>query len=184
MLESTLERADKVLNEGRERVRDLRSENDKDEDLEKCLQALSEELGQGRSALCRVTSEGKCRPLHPVVREEFEAIAREAMYNAFLHSQATEIVCEVEYGKRYFRFVCRDNGVGIDPQILSLGGRSGHWGLKGMRERAKKIGATLQMQSGPNGGTRLELKLRARVAFAPGLRRSPWRLLRQKLGLE
>jgi signal transduction histidine kinase len=53
-----------------------------------------------------------------------------------------------------------------------------------MRERAKKIGATLQMQSGPNGGTRLELKLRARVAFAPGLRRSPWRLLRQKLGLE
>ena len=184
MLESTLERADKVLNEGRERVRDLRSENDKDEDLEKCLQALSEELGQGRSALCRVTSEGKCRPLHPVVREEFEAIAREAMYNAFLHSQATEIVCEVEYGKRYFRFVCRDNGVGIDPQILSLGGRSGHWGLKGMRERAKKIGATLQMQSGPNGGTRLELKLRARVAFAPGLRWSPWRLLRQKLGLE
>jgi len=182
MLESTLERADKVLNEGRERVRDLRSENEKEEDLEKWLQMVSDELGQGNSALCRVASEGKCRPLHPVVREEFEAIAREAMNNAFLHSQATEIVCEVEYGKKYFRFLCRDNGAGIDPKILSLGGRSGHWGLVGMRERAKKIGATLRVQSDRNAGTRLELTLPGRVAFATGTRKSLWELIRQKIG--
>ena len=44
-------------------------------------------------------------------------------------------------------------------------GREGHWGLSGMRERADRIGARLQVFSSASAGTELELSVPGRVAF-------------------
>jgi signal transduction histidine kinase len=41
----------------------------------------------------------------------------------------------------------KDDGKGIDPQILSAGGRPGHHGLQGLRERAKLAGGKLPIWS-------------------------------------
>ncbi len=60
----------------------------------------------------------------------------------------------------------RDDGIGMDPQILARGHRPGHWGLPGMRERSEKLGGRLQVWSERNAGTEVELRLPAQVAYA------------------
>jgi len=60
----------------------------------------------------------------------------------------------------------RDDGKGIDSQILSDKGRPGHWGLRGMQERAKLVGGNLGVWSKPNSGTEIELTIPAFTAYA------------------
>jgi signal transduction histidine kinase len=59
----------------------------------------------------------------------------------------------------------RDDGRGIDPEILGKGGRADHWGLQGMRERARRVGASLELWSRPGAGTEVELKVPAATAY-------------------
>ena len=66
------------------------------------------------------------------------------MVNAFSHSEAKRVELELEYSDSELRVLFRDNGWGIDPQVLEKG-RDGHWGLAGMRERATKIGGQLKI---------------------------------------
>jgi signal transduction histidine kinase len=96
--------------------------------------------------------------LDPIVRDEVYRIGREALGNAFKHSNGSVVEAEIIYDLAAIKMRIRDNGVGIDPEVL-LHGRSGHWGLSGMRERAEKIGATLGIWSRPQEGTELKLVL-------------------------
>jgi nitrate/nitrite-specific signal transduction histidine kinase len=73
---------------------------------------------------------------------------------------------ELEYNPRQFRLLIRDDGCGVDSTILRTG-RDGHWGLPGMRERARRIGGRLALSSRAGSGTDVELVLPASVAFAP-----------------
>jgi nitrate/nitrite-specific signal transduction histidine kinase len=112
----------------------------------------------------RVIVDGQPRPLHPVLRDEVYRIGREALVNAFQHSQAKSIELELEYASSQLRVVVRDNGRGIDPQTL-LTGRDGHWGLPGMRERAERIGGKFHVWSRPSSGTEVELSVPSHLAF-------------------
>jgi signal transduction histidine kinase len=91
-------------------------------------------------------------------------IGREAVVNAFRHAHAKNIEVEIEYGPKRFRFVVRDDGRGINPDILNAG-REGHWGLPGMRERAERIGGRLSVWSRTSSGTEVELSVPGPVAF-------------------
>jgi nitrate/nitrite-specific signal transduction histidine kinase len=73
----------------------------------------------------------------------------------------------------------RDDGSGIDPRIIEAGGKPGHWGMRGMRERAAKIGAHLETWSRPGAGTELELKIPGSVAYNAQGNGSLWRTFRQ-----
>ena len=84
--------------------------------------------------------------------------------NAFSHSQAQRIELELEYAESDLRMRIRDNGCGIDPQVLDAG-REGHWGLAGMRERATRIGGSLTISSAGSVGTEVELSIPSAVAF-------------------
>ncbi len=112
----------------------------------------------------RVIVDGESRPLHPVPREEVYRIGREALVNAFRHSRATSIEIELAYAPGQLRVVVRDNGCGIDAEMLHSG-RDGHWGLAGMRERAERIGAKLHVWSAPTAGTEVELSIPSHIAF-------------------
>ena len=59
----------------------------------------------------------------------------------------------------------RDDGIGIDATVLSQEGRPGHFGLRGMRERAKSIGGQLEVWSERGAGTEVELTIPASVAY-------------------
>jgi PAS domain S-box-containing protein len=91
-------------------------------------------------------------------------IGREALVNAFSHSRADCVEFEIEYADSDLRMRVRDNGRGIDPQVLRTG-RDGHWGLAGMRERAAKIGGMLNISSTAAAGTEVQLSIPGRIAF-------------------
>jgi signal transduction histidine kinase len=91
-------------------------------------------------------------------------MGREALVNAFRHSGGNTIQLDLQYGSKELRVLIRDNGRGIDEQVLRSG-RDGHWGLPGMRERAERIGARLRVWSHPARGTEVELSVPAHVAF-------------------
>ena len=86
--------------------------------------------------------EGTPRNLHPILRDEVYRISAEALRNAFRHAEARQIEVELQYGDRDFTVRIRDNGRGINREVLSGDGREGHYGLHGMRERAKLVGGS------------------------------------------
>jgi signal transduction histidine kinase len=123
---------------------------------------------------------GTTRALHVIVREETFLITREALINAFAHAEAAKIEVELFYERSGLRVNVRDDGRGIDAELLTAGGRDGHWGLLGMRERAGRIGATLEIYSRANAGTEVQLRVPAALAYRD--RRNPlrWPLARRR----
>jgi signal transduction histidine kinase len=154
-----------VIEEGRDAVRGLRSTSGNTDDLETAFSQIGQQFENGEVKDYRVIVAGKPVKLHPIIRDEAYRIGREALVNAFHHSQANKIEVELEYTKN-LRVVVRDDGAGIDQQVLELG-KDGHWGLAGMRERAENIGARLKVWSRANSGTEVELLIPGHIAFIP-----------------
>ena len=177
-LEQTLERADQAIAEGRDAVYDLRSSPVTTNDLAQALRLLGDELATPDAAAFRLVVEGPAREMHPIIRDEFYRITREALRNAFSHARAQHIEAELIYTDGMFRLRVRDDGAGIAPAILEEG-RSGHYGLPGMRERALQIGAKLTIWSGMGAGTEIELSIPGSIAYSAP-RRLRWRLFPRK----
>jgi ligand-binding sensor domain-containing protein/two-component sensor histidine kinase len=178
-LEKTLERADVAIAEGRSVVYDLRSSASATNDLAEALNAVGNELSNDNAAIFNLMVEGQTRELQPIIRDEIYRLSREALSNAFRHARARHIEVEISYGPQAFRLRIRDDGEGIPAEVLDQG-RAGHFGLPGMRERARQIGAELTIWSRPGAGTEIDLRLAATIAFGTPPRRSRFRLFRQK----
>jgi signal transduction histidine kinase len=171
-LDRALQLMRQVIEEGRNAVRGLRSSSNASLDLEQALSRIQDELVHEPIDF-RVIVEGERRPLHPVLRDEVYRIGREALINAFRHARAKSVEVELKYSSTHLRLLVRDDGCGIDPQVISSG-QEGHWGLLGMRERSDRIGARLHVFSSATAGTEIELSVPSHVAFqdqsARGLR--------------
>ena len=167
-LTRALELMRQVIEEGRNAVRGLRSSQSASLDLERAFSRIQQELATGErtgeGVDFRVIVDGEQKPLHPVLRDEVYRIGREALVNAFRHAQARKIEMELKYSSNRLRVLVRDDGCGIDPNVLQSG-RDGHWGLSGMRERADRIGAQLHVMSSSFAGTEIELSIPGSVAF-------------------
>jgi len=179
-LEQTLERADQAIVEGRSAVHDLRSSTTTTNELAQALRSVADELGGEGSPTFRLVVEGAVRELHPIMRDEVYRIAREALRNAFNHSRASRIEAEITYGER-LRLRVRDDGGGIPADILQAG-RSAHYGLSGIRERARQIGATLDIWSGMGTGTEIDLSVPGAIAYNKSPGRPRLQLFRKKVG--
>ena len=173
LMESALDHADAVIAEGRDRVSQLRTMQQAASDLPNALQALGESLVRDAHAKFELTVEGVRSPLNPVVSDEIQSIAREALVNATRHAQAKQIDVTVTYGRSILTVNIVDDGVGFDAEAVTKRGPSGHWGLKGMRERAGKLHAHVKLSSRPGAGTAVELTVPAAVAFGRAAR--DWR---------
>jgi signal transduction histidine kinase/ligand-binding sensor domain-containing protein len=170
MMEQALDRADDVLIEGRDRVKDLRIQPTTAPDLPQAIGAMGAELAKEHANHFNLSVEGTPRPLDPIVREEALRIAHEALTNAFRHAQATKIETEIIYRSSELQLRFRDDGRGIESSILATG-RPDHWGLPGMRERARKIRAGFEVWSRQGAGTEIELRVPARIAYSRNGRR-------------
>jgi signal transduction histidine kinase len=182
MLDKALQRADEVLAEARDRVQDLRIPIEARSDLPRSLTAVGEELALGRDVTFSVIVEGAARKLRPRIVDEAYCIGREALLNAFHHAEASSIELLIAYGDQNLRLRVRDNGCGIDPSILAKGSRAGHWGLKGMRERAQEIGSDLEIRSPPGAGTEVELKVPLRTSDRKRVLGTRWGPFRRQTG--
>jgi signal transduction histidine kinase/ligand-binding sensor domain-containing protein len=161
---------EQAISESEDAIRDLRSEQCRDSDLVELLTSTAEELATLEAAnrvvpTFRATEEGQRQDLAPILQNEVYRIAREVLRNAFRHAEATRIEAEIRYDSRTFRLRIRDDGKGIDPQILAEGGRPGHWGLPGIQERARRMRADLDFWSAPEAGTEVQLSVPADVAY-------------------
>ena len=164
-IERTLDHADQVLAEGRDRVKNLRAAAESITDLPAAFQQVADETSQTRDTSFKTVVEGSVRELSPLVLDECYAIGREALINALSHSGGLHIEVEITYDAREFRLHVLDDGRGIDPEVLEKGARDGHWGLQGMRERATKIGGQLEFWSRPGTGTEVALTVPAAMAY-------------------
>ena len=168
-LELALDIGDRCIEEGRDAVQGLRSVALVGPDLVESLAALSRELStQSRREAppsCRIIVEGRARTLHPAIRDEVYRIAREALRNAYQHAKAQKLEVEIGYDNREFSLRVRDDGEGVDPQVLAQGRRPGHWGIPGMIERARDLGGNLNFWSQSGAGTEIELRIPAGVAY-------------------
>ena len=154
----------------------LRDSTIQTNDLALSISTLGEELAadsSGRRPAFRVAVEGESQDLHPILRDEVYKIAAEALRNAFLHANAKQVEVEIRYDNERFRLRLRDDGKGIDPAILSQQAKERHFGLPGMRERAKLIGGKLTIWSEVEAGTEVELRVPAGIAYVSA-RRGSW----------
>jgi ligand-binding sensor domain-containing protein/signal transduction histidine kinase len=168
-LDSAIDQAAQAITEGRDAVQGLRSSTVETNDLALTINTLGQELASGETnpnaAEFHVEVEGTPQNLHPILRDEVYRIAGEALRNAFKHAQAQRIEVEIRYDERQLRLRVRDDGKGIDAKHLDGDRYVGHYGLRGMRERAKLMGGKLTVWSELDSGTEVELGIPASRAY-------------------
>ncbi|MGN6482414.1 sensor histidine kinase [Luteibacter sp.] len=162
-MERALDRADLALVEARDRVRDLRDHLGDTVALDVGLVELARSYADEHAVPVIVDTAAEWHGMDPLARDELYGIAREAVHNAIAHAEASRIdVCLHRDGGDVVLSVW-DDGQGIDADILASG-RPGHWGLRGMQERAENIGGVAEITSSPCQGTRVVVRVpRARL---------------------
>jgi signal transduction histidine kinase/ligand-binding sensor domain-containing protein len=172
-LRCSLRDAKSAIEEGRDKVAALRAGAPS---LHDCLRmAGEEEASPGQHFTLRC--EGSPRALHPVVAQELCAIGREALRNAFHHAQAEQHEVIVDYGTAALVLTVRDDGRGIDAGARD---KSGHWGLRGIEERARLIHAHARLRTAPGAGTTWRFEIKAALAYADVRPPGRWSLRRPK----
>lgn len=165
ILDDALKQSDRVMTEGREIMLDLRGEGGHAGALGDDFSSMGEDYKSTHPADFRVAVIGDPRPLHPIAYEEIYRFGREAIGNAFRHAHAETIEVDLYYERTLLRLRVRDDGLGIDPEILDRGYKAAHWGLPGMRERAKRLGGHVELWSRLNAGTEIELRVPSSAAY-------------------
>jgi signal transduction histidine kinase len=175
-LAAALERADDAIAEGRNAIQGLRDSTTEKNNLAAAIRtfgdALTNESPATTGVAFSVAVEGESQDLHPIIRDEIYNVAAEALRNAFRHARARTIGVVIQYERQYFRLLVTDDGKGIERALLTAGGTEGHYGLRGMSERAALLGGELAVGSEVGVGTEVGLRLPARIAYARSRRRS------------
>jgi signal transduction histidine kinase len=174
VLEATADHASQAIAEGRDAVQGLRMSTVEKNDLAVAIRTIGEELAFAASIQpspnFNVVVEGASRSLHPILRDEVYRLVVEALRNAFRHAAAQNVEVEIRYDEKYFRLRVRDDGKGIPSDVLSGDGREGHYGLPGMRERAKLVGGKLAIWTELDGGTEIEINIPGARAYVKSTR--------------
>jgi signal transduction histidine kinase/ligand-binding sensor domain-containing protein len=163
-MEEALDSADLLLAESRDRIRDLRYEAIEPASLSDALTAIGEDFTIPHTWILNVVTFGVAVELNPVTYRDIHAIAKEALVNAFRHSNASEIRVEIRFETTRLIVEIIDNGRGLDPALLRSK-YANHWGLAGMQERADNLNADLKFNIRPGGGTLIRLVVPATMAF-------------------
>ena len=173
-LEDAVDLASEAITEGRDAVQGLRMSTVEKNDLAVAIRTVGEELASAEtnelSPNFKVVVEGMSRNLHPILRDEVYRLAAEALRNAFRHAAAQNVEVEIRYDEKYFRLRVRDDGKGIHTEVLRGHGPEGHYGLHGMRERAKLVGGKLTIWTELNIGTEIELNIPGARAYVKSTR--------------
>lgn len=160
---------DRASIEGRAALEALRMSSLDSSDLSESLRQIAEDCAPRGTIAIEVSVTGRVRELHPIARDEVYRIAYEAIRNACAHSKCTKLKIDLIY-RRNFTLTIRDNGRGIDDVVL-LSGRTGHFGLIGMRERAAATGGKLTISSSEKHGTVVSVLVPGRVMYESGGRK-------------
>ena len=145
------------LAEARTSIWDLRSESAGAEDLPGRLRQSCNRIASGSPSKVYLQVKGTYRPVTRKTEEELLRIGQEAVSNAVRHADATRIDVQLIYEAARVSLQVADDGRGFEPSP-ERSGPEGHYGIKGMHERAEEIDAALVLESTPGGGTRISVE--------------------------
>ena len=154
-LAQALEQADRSLREARQALSCMRLTDLENSTLAEAVRRAGERIVDGSSIEFQMEVTGRSRELPYDVQANLFVIAREALNNAVAHGSPGHITVKVDYRGEAVALAVQDNGTGFE---LDSGHRKpDHWGLDGMRERARHIGAEFAIQTEPGRGTTVEV---------------------------
>jgi len=157
-LDVVQDRIRQAVAKGRHTLTDLRSTSAGTKDLIESLSRAGMELRTGEEPRFQAFVQGDQLELNSLIWHELDRIGREAITNAFRHARAKSIEVGLVGSDRAMQLFVRDDGCGMDAGLISKG-RSGHFGLQGMRERAERAGGRLTVRSRPDGGTEVSVAI-------------------------
>jgi len=156
--EKLLDSATELLRESQAEVRrsvwNLRSVKLEEATLVDALQQLASALADANGPVVEVECIGKPVQVPPGVASHLFRVAQEAVTNALKHSQAKHIRISLAFELDGLRLVVADDGCGFDANNAAA---DGHFGLRGLRERATAMRGKLDVASKPDAGTRVEI---------------------------
>ena len=152
-----------AVTEGRAALHALRVSTTERNHIAEFLDRTAREQAEKKSISVALTVIGDARDLHPIVRDEISRIAEEAIRNACLHSNASQLSIELRYA-RDLTLCLKDNGIGMDPEAAGAG-KAGRYGIQGMRERSARIRARLSITSTLHAGTQIVLNVPGEVVY-------------------
>jgi len=168
MMDTVLERADRVVLDGRDRVRAMQAVIEQNLELSSALATFADDFVTDDSPTFCLVVEGTERNLEGRVHACVYAIGKEAIRNAFRHSRASHVEVEINHGLERFRLRVRDDGIGIDARIVGGAECPEYRGLAVMRERTLQVGAELSIWGRDGLGTEVELQVRSAIAYETG----------------
>jgi ligand-binding sensor domain-containing protein/signal transduction histidine kinase len=140
------------LEEARTSMWNLRSQPSEAEDLPSRLSRSCTRLAGGSESKVYLQVKGTYRAVERKIEEELLRIGQEAVANAVRHAGATRIDVQLIYEAARVSLRVEDDGRGFTP---GTNGKPGHYGIRGMEERASEIDAALVLESTPGAGTRV-----------------------------
>lgn len=148
-------------------------------DLEDALAlALTRPAGAlGEPVEVRLIRSGRTRMVTGAAAVELAAIASEALSNATRHGRARTFTVSIDFNSRELRVSFEDDGSGIPQEVLQAGGRPGHFGLIGLRERAERLQGSLEIGAAAGGGARIVATIPARCAYSSEAWSGPWSVI-------
>ena len=156
IIQQSMKRARSTLADARAAIDDLRLE---DRPLADAVQHLAERFTRGTGILCHLTLDLAAEnDVSPVTAEHAERIISESLANITRHAQAENVWLSVRQCPEEIIIDVRDDGLGFDVDTAV---RSGHYGLLGMRERARLVDGKLEITSKAGEGTHLSVTLPA-----------------------
>ncbi len=167
-LSAALKKADDVIAEAIDRVRDLRY-GSRELDITRILQeAVSENDCDDK--ITRFTVNGQERTVNAAVVDEISDIVREARTNVNKHAHASNVWINLVFDVKALRLSIEDDGIGLPADFVDRMKSSNHFGILGMRERAESIRGTLAVEKRQPSGTKVVLNVPGSVAY-PSRRR-------------
>jgi len=154
-LEKALDQADQSIREARQMISSMRIPALENSTLPEALEATVTQMVSGIAVDFQFEVKGRVRQGPYEVEANVFLIVREAVTNSLSHASATRIRSELCYAHKELHLTVQDDGAGFDPEMAL--GKAGHWGFRGMRERARQIGATFSVDSAPGRGTRIDV---------------------------
>jgi signal transduction histidine kinase len=151
------------LREARERVWDMHEPDRSARDLATALESSARERTLGTGIEIAVVTAGERRRLASAVEDTAIQIGREAIANAVRHAQPRRIDIELDFGTSSLRLEVRDDGRGFTPEQGEEAGRTGHFGLTGIRDRAARAGGQCDVVARPGMGTAVTVRLPLRA---------------------
>lgn len=159
LLEQQRKLLSRLQTETRDFVWDLRDPSRVDSPLPEALRSLLHHLQASTATPLRLTCTGSAEPLPPLVQHHLLRITREAVHNAIKYARASMIQVALDHDANHLRLTVTDDGNGFDVDAANA--LDGHFGIRGIKERVRKIGAELQIKSAPGSGTSVGLTLPA-----------------------